>query len=105
MNVLTRKLNDVIIPIFSEVIAFLDHNCNLSLFQAENTDSPLSQFWLKTFCSKQAEQALHFDDMVAMQKVPMIGEEFRCQFPFSWLFQELFNSIWDIAQSTGGIYM
>lgn len=101
-NVLTRKLDDIVVPFFAEIIAFVDRNCNLSLLQTERPITPLSEFWLKIFRSERAEQALHFTDIVATQKVPMRDEEFTCEFPFSWLVKELMDAQWDTAQSTGG---
>lgn len=103
MNVLTRKYDDVIIPIFSEIIAFMDHNCNLSLLQIKDCTTSLCQLWLKTFSSDPAKQALHYNDMVSTPMIPMTGEEFSCNFPFSWLYKELIDANWDIALSTGGI--
>ena len=102
-NVLTRKLDKVVVPCFSEIIAFLDRNCNLNLLQPVRPITPLSQFWLKIFSSQRAVQALGFADMVGTQKVPMRDEEFVCEFPFSWLVKELMDSQWDTAQNTGGM--
>ena len=102
-NVLSRKLDNVIIPFFAEIIAFIDHNCNLNLLQTVSPPTPLSQFWLKIFSSERAEQALHYDDMATgVQKVAMRDEEFECEFPFSWLVKELMDSQWDNAQTTAG---
>ena len=103
MNVLTRKLDDIIVPCLAEIIAFVDRRSNLSLLQIE--PSPLSQFWLKMFASKRSKEALRFTDMVTNQKVQMMDENFACDFPFSWLVKELLDSLWDSAQSTGGVYM
>ena len=100
MNVLTRKLDDIIVPCLAEIIAFVDRRSNLSLLQIE--PSPLSQFWLKMFASKRSEEALRFTDIVTNQKVQMMDENFACEFPFSWLVKELLDSLWDSAQSTGG---
>ena len=102
MNVLTRKLDDIIIPCLAEIIAFVDRNCNLSLLQPKPT--PLAQFWLRIFASNRAEEALRYIDMVGRVKVEMNHEDFVCEFPFSWLVKELVESHWDSAQSTGGSY-
>ena len=100
MNVLTRKLDDIIVPCLAEIIAFVDRRSNLSLLQIE--PSPLSQFWLKLFASNRSEEALRFTDMVTNQKVQMMDENFACEFPFSWLVKELLDSLWDSALNTGG---
>ena len=101
-NVLTRKLDKVVVPCFSEIIAFLDRNSNLDLLQSVHPTTSLAQFWLKIFSSQRAVQALSFADMVGIQKVPMRDGEFVCEFPFSWLVKELMDSQWDAAQNTGG---
>ena len=103
MNVLTRKLDDIVTPCLTEIIAFVDRRSNLSLLQTVAT--PLSQFWLKMFASKRSEEALRYTDMVAKQKVQMMDETIACEFPFSWLVIELIDSHWDSAQSTAGIYV
>ena len=102
-NVLSRKLDNVIIPFFAEIIAFTDHNCNLNLLQTVCPPTPLAQFWLKIFSSERAEHALCYNDMATgVQKVAMRDEEFECEFPFSWLVKELMDSQWENAQTTGG---
>ena len=101
-NVLTRKLDKVIVPCFSEIIAFLDRNSNLDRLQSVHPITPLAQFWLKIFGSQRAVQALSFADMVGIQKVAMRDGEFVCELPFSWLVKELMDSQWDAAQNTGG---
>ena len=100
MNVLTRKLDDTIVPCLAEIIAFLDRNCNLSLLQTEPT--PLSQFWLRIFASKRAEESLKFSVLTSNQKILMIDENFTCEFPFSWMVKELMDSHFESAQSTRG---
>ena len=107
MNVLTRKLDDIIIPCLAEIIAFVDRNCNLSLLQEKpmTPTPPLSKFWLRIFDSTRAEEALRYIDMVGREKVEMNHETFACEFPFSWLVKELVDSHWDSAQSTGGMYI
>ena len=101
MNALTRKLDDIITPCLAEIIAFVDRGCNLSLLQPIN--SALSQFWLRVFASKRAEEALKYTEMVGGQKVNVNPDNTNCKFPFSWLVMELVDSHWDSAQSTGGM--
>ena len=104
-NVLSRRLDDIIVPIFSKIIAFLDRSYNLSLLQPDKLNTPPCQLWLKIFRSNRVEQELRFENNFVMQKVPVTGDEFICQFPFSWLFIELIDSQWDDAQSLAGTYM
>jgi hypothetical protein len=101
-NVLSRRLDNIIVPIFSKIIAFLDRSCNLSLLQSDKLDTPLCQLWLKVFQSNRVEQELCFEYNFVMQKVPVTGKEFICQFPFSMLFIELIDSQWDDAKGLGG---
>ena len=103
MNVLTRKLDKVIVPCLAEIIAFVDRNCNLSHLHPVQPITPLSKFWLDVFASRRAEEALRFAEMVGTQRVAMRNEEFVCEFPFSWLVKELMDSHWDSAKGTGGI--
>ena len=101
-NVLTRKLDEIVVPCLAEIIAFMDRNCNLNLLQTVCPITPLTKFWLMMFGSQRSKDALCFADMVGRQKVPMRDEEFVCEFPFSWLVKELIDSQWDNAQATGG---
>ena len=104
MNVLTRKLDDIIIPCLAEIIAFVDRSFNLSLLQPHYSP-PFSQFWLRIFANKRVEEALRFTDLVGREKVEINHENFACKFPFFWLVKELVDSHWDSAQSTGGIFV
>ena len=105
-NVIARKLRDVIIPIFAEIIALIDHNYNLDLVDPKTHDTPVTQFWLAMF---RNPQVMHFSyaDMSVREQVPGVGarlaeEEFRCQLPFSWLVREAFEAQWDSAKSVAG---
>lgn len=88
-NVLTRKLDEVIIPYFAEIIAFLDRNCNLSLLEGSLF---LVQFWLSIWNSQRVVEALRYTDMFGIKKVSMRDDEFVCKFPFFWLVEELMES-------------
>ena len=103
MNSLTRKLDDIVIPRLTDIIAFVDKSNNLSLLQTETT--PLSQLWLRIFASKRAIEALRFSDMVGGEKITINHEQFACKFPFSWLVTELMDSHWEAAVSTEGILL
>lgn len=103
INVLTRKLDDIVIPCLAEIIAFVDRSCNLSLLQPEAMHTPLSQFWLKMFASKRVEEALRYTDLVGGRKLDVNHEDLACEFPFFWLVKELMDSHWESAQSTGGL--
>lgn len=103
-NVLARKLDDVLVPIFSEIIALVDHDYNLNHFDPKNKNPPVYQFWLTMFRNQQ----LHYQEMVAggvhREKVPGAGgrmaEDFKCQLPFSWQVKAAVDSLWYSAKST-----
>ena len=106
-NVLARKLDEVLVPILSEIIALLDRNYNLNHLNTKEKTSPLYQFWLAMFRNQQ----LHYEDMVSQgmhrERVPGVGgrmaeEDFKCQLPFSWLVKEAVDSQWHSAKSTSG---
>ena len=105
-NVIARKLDEVIIPIFAEIIALIDHNYNLDLVDPKIHNTPVTQFWLAMF---RNPHVMHFSyaDMSVREQVPGVGgrlaeEEFRCQLPFSWLVREAFEAQWDSAKSVAG---
>ena len=100
-NVLARRLDEVIVPCFAMIIAFMDHNCNLNLLRCVQP-TPLSKFWLNICASQHAQDELRYVDMVGTQKVVMIDDNFACEFPFYWLVKDLMDCQWDSAQSTGG---
>lgn len=102
-NVLTRRLDEVVTPCFTKIIAFLDQNCNLNILQNLHPKMPLFQLWMKIFGSQRAQEELLYSDiMVGGQKVPMRDEGFICKFPFSWLVKELMDSQFDNSRSIGG---
>lgn len=109
-NVLSRKVDEVITPIFSEIISSIDRNCNLNLIDPRNEDLPrLSQFWLRIFRDPQLMQ-FNYTDMVApREQIPGLGgrksrEDFTCELPFSWLIFEAVNNQWDNLKSSSGIF-
>ena len=111
-NVLARKLDDVIVPIFSEIIALVDCNYNLNHLNTKEENSSLNRFWLAMFRDPSIMQ-LSYEDMVTTQggghreQVPGAGgrmaeEDFKCQLPFSWLVKEAVDTQWHSAKSTVG---
>ncbi len=98
------------IPILSEVIAFVDHDSNLELVTDE--DNWLSHLWIQLFQSHSMVE-LHYDGFLSLEsgiireRVPVItsGRErqvFDLQFPFSWLIKEKFDGMWKEACSISG---
>ena len=104
-NVLSRKIDNVIVPIFSQIIASIDHNYNLSLIDPENENSHQSQFWLKMFSNFRIMQ-FNYIDMVT-ENVPELrrrktSEDFQSKFPFSWLVFKAFENQWGNVKGTAG---
>jgi len=107
-NVVARKLDEVLVPIFSEIIALVDRNYNLDRLDPKNENSPLSQFWLAIFRNSAIVQ-LRYEDMVTQGKhrkqvlgagKRMAEEDFKCKLPFSWLVKEEVDAHWHSAKST-----
>lgn len=107
-NVLARKIDEVVIPIFAKIIATIDFNYNLDLVVPKAEDSPLSQLWLAMFSEPKVMQ-LKYSKMVQGNKVVGVGgrksnQDFKCQMPFFWLIRDAVDSQWDSAKSRGGMY-
>jgi len=64
-NVLARKLDEVLVPIFSEIIALVDRNYNLDCLDPKNEKSPLSQFWLAMFRNSDIVQLRYAVDLAS----------------------------------------
>lgn len=101
-NVLIRKLDDVVIPIFAHVIALVDCNCNLShLEELSHKQSAVQEFWLRMFSDSEVLQ-LNYKETVGQEKVPVMDENFRCQLPFSWLIKETLDNHLEFVKTTSG---
>ena len=103
-NALSRKVDEVVIHILAEIIAFVDHNCNLILIEPGNENSILSKFWLLMFENFQIMQ-FKFTNFVSREdsvQTRQYGPEYTCEFPFSWLIYEIFESLWTSVKSTVG---
>jgi hypothetical protein len=105
-NALSRRVDDVVTPIFSEIISAIDQNYNLNMI-AKGEDSPLSQFWLQIFRDPSLMQFNYTDMVMPRKEIPGLGgrksrEDFACQLPFSWLIFEAMNSQWNVAKTAAG---
>lgn len=106
-NVLARKIDDVLVPIFSEIIAFIDRNYNLDLISLRNENYPLQQFWLNIFGRHAIMQFNYIEMVTPREKVPGVGgrrsaKDFRCRLPFSWLIKTAVDDQWDNVKSSAG---
>ena len=98
---LRMKIYSLVIPILSEIIAFVDRDSNLELVTDEG--NWLSRLWIALFQSDTMVE-LHYDDFLSSgsgiirERVSVItsGREkqvFDVQFPFSWLVKERIDSM------------
>ena len=106
-NVLARKIDEVIIPIFAKIIASIDRNYNLDLINPKAGDSPLAQFWLAMFSNPKVQQ-LRYSEMAQGGKVLGLGrrrldQDFKCKLPFFWLIKDAVDSQWDNAKNQAGM--
>ena len=106
-NVLARKIDEVVVPIFAKIIATIDRNYNLDLINPKAGDIPLAQFWLAMFSDPKVQQ-LRYSEMAQGGKVLGIGksrldQDFKCKLPFFWLIKDAVDSQWDNAKSQPGI--
>ena len=107
-NVLSRKVDEVVVPIFSQIIATIDQNYNLRLI-ANDEDSPISQLWLAIFNDPNIMKFNYVDMVTPKEQVPGLGgrktyDDFESEFPFSWLVYETVESQWDNAKSSASMY-
>ena len=108
-NVISRRIDEVIVPIFSQIIASIDQNYNLNLIDPGDEKSHQSQFWLSMFDDSSIMQFNYIDMVTPKEHVPGLGgrktrEDFQSQFPFSWLVFEVFENQWDNTKSSAGKY-
>ena len=109
-NVLARKIDDVVVPIFSEIIACIDRNYNLDLINPRSKNLPICQFWLNMFSRPKIMQFNYVEMITPREKVPGVGgrrsaKDFKCQLPFSWMIKTAVDAQWDNAKSSAGTGM
>ena len=104
-NVLSRKLNEVVVPIFATILGAIDHYSNLNVVGHTKPSQPLHQLWLEIFRNPKF-CSFSFDQMTGGEQVFGVGgkratlyEEFRCRFPFFWLLKDVIGSLMDQAKS------
>ena len=108
-NVLARKVDEVVVPIFAYIISAIDQNYNLDLIYPERGfKSPVSKLWLDIFCDSKVLQ-FRYDEIAASgEKLPgaasrKSGQDFKCQLPFSWVVKETVDALWSNAKSAAGM--
>jgi hypothetical protein len=108
-NVLIRKIDEVIDPIFAKIIAAIDQHSNLDLIDPKAEESPLSQFWLSMF-SEPTVLRLKYSEMHAQGNIAGTSEkggirlytDFKCQMPFFWIIKEFVDCQRDITMRNAG---
>ena len=114
-NCLSRKFDEVIVPIFAKILGSIDKNYNLSLIHNVKDDrsSLIAQLWLGIFADKQVCRFNYNEFVTKSQqqqqknkgKVPGIGTllaspDYVCKFPFSWLVKDAIDSQWNNATAS-----
>ena len=86
-NALAKKIDSVIIPLFAEVIAIIDHNQNLHhLKELGKRQCAIHDLWLHIFSTPELF-SFNFAEIAGREKAP-VNDDFCCKFPFSWLIKE-----------------
>ena len=98
-NALARKVDEMLIPLFAEIIAFIDFNYNLDLV-VSNPVSDVYKLWIMMFRSTQLCN-LNYSDIAAnaREHIPgagslLSGSNFRCRLPFSWVIRNTISTEW-----------
>ena len=104
-NALSRKLNEVVVPIFASILVAIDHYSNLNIVGHTNPNNPLHQLWVEIFqshnlCSFSYQQMTGGEDIFGFGgKRSILHEEFRCRFPFFWIIRDVMDSQVDHAKA------
>ena len=110
-NALSRRLDEIITPMFAWILLYVDNYSNLDLLK-KDSPSYVSQFWLSVFrcqelCqfnyAEMATQGLGKSLAVTGHKI-IHTQEFGCQFPFFWLIKDVVDSHLDSATHLAGIF-
>ena len=104
-NSLTRRLDEVITPIFAAVIAYCDQYSNLNLAKESRDSNSVSKFWLSMFRNSDVI-LFNYEDMATNPKSDLgggrVSEEFKCQMPFFWIIKEAVDSMLSSVSNYGG---
>ena len=103
-NALAKKIDNIIIPLFAEVIATIDRNQNLfHLKDLGKKQCAIHDLWLHIF-STPAVFGLNFTEIAGRGKAP-VEDEFRCKFPFSWLIRKAVGNQWESVKGSSGNFL
>ena len=107
---LWKRINQAVVPILAEIIAFADRDRNLDLMKGGNTW--VSTLWLKIMSNRNISE-LSYGKMSSpvtksvRERVQVIGSgaggnSFQCLFPFSFLVKERVDKLFKDALSVTG---
>ena len=107
---LLQRVFSVVVPIFAEIIALADRDCNLDLL--ENDNPWVSRLWLKILADRSISE-LSYSDMISpatnsvRERVQVIGSgagghRFSCRFPFSFIIKQRVEKLLKDASSVEG---
>ena len=105
-NALSRRLDEILLPILAKIIGLIDKNYNLTIIHdnrdSEKIASPIAKIWLEIMSDRNLCKITYedvFTDGVRKQRtlIPGIGASrsdhfYKCQFPFSWICRSVINS-------------
>ena len=95
-NALIRKIDEVVLPIFAEIIDWCDYKCNLDLIHQQSNPA-IGKFWLSMFKSS------HIGSLATHTKRQVVeAKHYKCKLPFSWVIVETMDSVWiNVINETG----
>lgn len=100
-NALARRIDNVVIPLFAEVIALIDQNRNLRhLKDLGKKQCVVHDLWLKIFGNPKV-LGLNYEEIAGQEKTP-VADDFNCGFPFSWLIKEAIENQWGVVKNISG---
>ena len=97
-HALIRRFDNILVPVLSEIIAFVDQYCNLNLLESPG---PMSDLWLCIFRSDELCQSKLCQVISALkskhQGCVVKKDSQKSEFPFSWIIYSYVKKIMDTA--------
>lgn len=103
-NALIRKIDEVSIPIFAELIWWCDHFCNLDLIhECGSMNTAVKRFWLSIFKNPRIMSINYHNMVTKTSSHTALERNYKCKFPFSWIVKESVDTVWSHVLCDGGI--
>lgn len=98
-NALIKRFDKALIPLFLQIITFLDKNSNLALllFPAVSNENVEDSLWMTIYSSQSLCQNSLVNTIKSNISAPV--EAFQCRFPFSWIIFDYIND--KLAENEG----